>query len=177
MNHGGAGSNIPGIISTYPNDHVTSMKSWPWPQILAVMGKEGEQAMIALVLYCGIFVAVESGRGTYQQLSGRFTVCGPCIYSNVVLGQPLGELQLLPSPVFLTTPNTTSKTKLPIIFRSPSNINFVRSRMLYARAALNAQCCVRFGLRHIRKFIYCLKRLSTLNIQMYLIDILFKVQI
>jgi len=34
--------------------------------------------------------------------------------------------------------------------RKPSTIKFVRSRMLYARAALNAKGGVRFGLRHIR---------------------------
>jgi telomerase reverse transcriptase len=35
--------------------------------------------------------------------------------------------------------------------RTPSNIVFVRNRMLYARAALNAQGSVTFGLRHIRR--------------------------
>lgn len=36
--------------------------------------------------------------------------------------------------------------------RKPTDINFVRSRMLYARATLNARGLVYFGLRHIRKF-------------------------
>lgn len=35
--------------------------------------------------------------------------------------------------------------------RKSSGIRFVRSRMLYARAALNAKGGVRFGMRHIRK--------------------------
>jgi len=34
--------------------------------------------------------------------------------------------------------------------RSPSEITFVRTRMFYARAALNARGRVHFGLRHIR---------------------------
>lgn len=34
--------------------------------------------------------------------------------------------------------------------RSPSAITFVRNRMFYARAALNAKDKVRFGFRHIR---------------------------
>jgi hypothetical protein len=34
---------------------------------------------------------------------------------------------------------------------SPGSITFVRNRMLYARAALNAKGEVRYGLRHIRK--------------------------
>lgn len=37
---------------------------------------------------------------------------------------------------------------------SPGNISFVRSRMLYARGALNARGEVRFGLRHIRKCLW-----------------------
>lgn len=36
--------------------------------------------------------------------------------------------------------------------RTPISIVFVRNRMLYARAALNTQGGVRFGLRHIRGF-------------------------
>lgn len=65
------GSAIPGVVSTYPNSHVTSMKARPWPQVLLLMGKEGERAMIDLILDCGIFLPVESGHGTFHQLSGR----------------------------------------------------------------------------------------------------------
>jgi telomerase reverse transcriptase len=68
-----AGSAIPGIISTYPNSHVTSMKAWPWPQVLSLMGKEGERAMIDLIVDCGVFIAVENGCGTYHQMSGAFS--------------------------------------------------------------------------------------------------------
>ena len=63
-------SGIPGVQSVYPNIHVTSMKSTPWPQVLLLMGKEGERAMIDLILDCGIFLEVESGRGVYHQLCG-----------------------------------------------------------------------------------------------------------
>ncbi len=37
------------------------------------------------------------------------------------------------------------------IERSPSQIVFVKSRMLYARAALSTRGLVHFGLRHIRR--------------------------
>lgn len=62
---------IPGVVSTYPNRHVSVLKGSPWPQILALMGKEGQRMMIDLILDCGIFVAVESGHGNYFQLSGK----------------------------------------------------------------------------------------------------------
>jgi telomerase reverse transcriptase len=39
---------------------------------------------------------------------------------------------------------------MSVTIHTPANIIFVRNRMLYARAALNAQGGVRFGLRHIR---------------------------
>lgn len=35
--------------------------------------------------------------------------------------------------------------------KSPAAITFVRNRMFYARAALNAKGRVTFGLRHIRE--------------------------
>jgi telomerase reverse transcriptase len=67
-------SAIPGLISTYPNSHVTSMKAAPWPQVLGLMGKEGERTMIDLILDCGIFLPVENGRGNYHQLSGAWSM-------------------------------------------------------------------------------------------------------
>ena len=49
----------------------------------------------------------------------------------------------------------TSELKLQTA-RSPTAIQFVRSRMFYARAALNSEATVTMGLKHIRKT-YCLK--------------------
>lgn len=66
-----ATSAIPGVISTYPNHHVAAMKASPWPEILTLMGNEGEKMMIDLILDCGIFVSIESGLGSYHQLSGQ----------------------------------------------------------------------------------------------------------
>jgi telomerase reverse transcriptase len=63
-------SAIPGLVSTYPNSHVTSMKAEPWPPVLTLMGKEGEKTMIDLILDCGIFLYIENARGSYQQLCG-----------------------------------------------------------------------------------------------------------
>ena len=62
---------IPGVVSTYPNSHVTSMKTKPWSQILLLMGKEGEKMMVDLILDCGIFVKTDSGSGVYHQLCGQ----------------------------------------------------------------------------------------------------------
>ncbi len=64
-------SAIPGLVSTYPNSHVTALKASPWPQVRALMGKGGHKVMIDLILDCGVFVAVETGMGNYYQLSGK----------------------------------------------------------------------------------------------------------
>ncbi|TVY53989.1 Telomerase reverse transcriptase, partial [Lachnellula suecica] len=130
IRQGGVTSAIPGLQSTYPNSNVTAMKARPWPQVLLLMGKEGERAMIDLILDCGVFLEVGNGRGVYRQLSGI----------------PLGELQTLPlDGVLAKTPVLRS---MPVK-HTPSTITFVRSRLFYARAALNAKGSVRFGLRHI----------------------------
>jgi hypothetical protein len=48
----------------------------------------------------------------------------------------------------LLRPDTTDLGRLE---KRPSEIIFVRNRMLYARAALNARGLVQFGFRHIRE--------------------------
>lgn len=66
--------------------------------------------------------------------------------------QPLGPQK----PMSLSeklVPRTMSKQKgtIPPDLHSPAAITFVRSRMYYARAALNAKGRVTFGMRHIRE--------------------------
>lgn len=63
-------SAIPGVISTYPNSHVTSMRSKPWPQILLLLGTGGENVIADLIMDCGVFIETEAGHGVYHQLSG-----------------------------------------------------------------------------------------------------------
>lgn len=40
----------------------------------------------------------------------------------------------------------------PKMVNTPARITFVRNRMLYARAAVNAKGTIKFGLRHIRMY-------------------------
>jgi telomerase reverse transcriptase len=147
-----AASSIPGVVSLYPNTHVTSMKSWPWPQVLALMGKAGERVMIDLILDTGVFLAIESSHGAYHQLSGEESFYILDIPLTCVIGCPLSELQCLADHNPKNDQAVKSTPVNPKEPRHPSNINFVRNRMMYARAALNAQGSVRFGLRHIRMF-------------------------
>lgn len=96
--------------------------------------------MIDLLIDCGIFVEVAAGRGNYTQLSGVST-------SELNYCPPQDEVteEALPT----RPPRSSAAPENPC--HTPSTISFIRSRMLYARAALNARGLVHFGLRHIRK--------------------------
>ena len=62
---------IPGLVSHYPNSHVNKVKGALWGELLRIMGKDGEEIMLDLILDCGIFLAVEKGNSNYYQLSGN----------------------------------------------------------------------------------------------------------
>lgn len=131
---------IPGLFALHVNRQAEALRTAPWPELLTLLGKSGEQMMIDLLLDCGIFTKVTAGRGNYTQLSGI----------------PVSELDYWPSQDGLAdkAPNQPRRegTTPESMCRTPSAITFVRSRMLYARAALNARGLVHFGLRHIRRF-------------------------
>ena len=67
----GAIVGIPGLVLHYPNSHVATLKSLPWSSLLNLLGKDGEQIMLGLLLDCALYMAVDSGRGNYYQLSGQ----------------------------------------------------------------------------------------------------------
>ncbi|KAF1981865.1 hypothetical protein K402DRAFT_218825 [Aulographum hederae CBS 113979] len=129
---------IPGLIATHPNSHVETVKNPVWSKLLEMLGEGGDHIMLHLLLDCGIFKPVDSGRGNYVQLSGF----------------PLSSLKSVkdipkpPHPKSVAQKQTAKgKNKLNKL----TDIKFVRSRMLYARPALNPKGNVRFGLGHIRE--------------------------
>lgn len=89
---------------------------------------------------CAIFRPVDPESTNYYQLSGPpISDLEPC----QALKAPLDGLiatSASKQPAALTTEDRTS-----------CKIVFIRSRMLYAKAALNAKGGIRFGLRHIRQ--------------------------
>ncbi|PQE12601.1 Telomerase reverse transcriptase protein [Rutstroemia sp. NJR-2017a BBW] len=129
---------IPGVNLTYPNSHVTSIKGWPWPQVLGLLGQAGERIMVDLILDCGIFLPIENASGSYHQLSG----------------QPLSELRTLSVAETPGKANPACRREKDsegqiTQSRTASEIIFVRNRMLYGKAALNARGEVKSGLLHI----------------------------
>jgi telomerase reverse transcriptase len=61
---------IPGVVSQFPNKNVETLKGGAWAEILGLLGSNGEQIMLQLLLDCGIFAAVNAQKGIYYQLSG-----------------------------------------------------------------------------------------------------------
>ncbi|KAL8370639.1 hypothetical protein RB595_000827 [Gaeumannomyces hyphopodioides] len=126
---------VPGLFSVYPNQHVRMLKDSFWPELLGLLGQAGEKIMIDLLLDYSVFVSVHAGSGNYYQLSGK---------SLNDLEPPTSSSAPQATYQNGQGPGSSSSTE-----KSPAAIVFVRSRMLYSRAALNARGAVHFGLRHI----------------------------
>ncbi|KAL2860670.1 telomerase reverse transcriptase [Aspergillus lucknowensis] len=65
---------IMGIEARFPNKNAQILKQAPWTDVLALLGGNGEEIMLGLLLDCGIFAAVDVKRGVYYQLSGAPTI-------------------------------------------------------------------------------------------------------
>jgi hypothetical protein len=133
-------SSIPGLIECHHNSYTTTLKEPIWCRLHALLGQGGDRIMMDMLMDCSIFLPIKTNIGNYYQLSGI----------------PLSELrsgQLHKSNNAKTEvdPEAVPKPHNPKSEnRAPGAITFVRSRMLYAKAALNAKGGVRFGMRHIR---------------------------
>ncbi|WQF78234.1 hypothetical protein CDEST_03248 [Colletotrichum destructivum] len=126
---------IPGLVSVQPNHSVQALKETPWPQTLMLLGKSGEQIMIDLLIDTAVFLPVKAGIGNLHQLSGI-----PILESSVSVGTNQSKTD---------HSKGQSKPVDAVHERLPSEITFVRNRMLYARAALTTKGTVHHGLRHI----------------------------
>jgi telomerase reverse transcriptase len=149
---------IPGIVSQHPNSYAETLKSPVWCRLHALLGPGGDRIMMELLLYCGLFCAVEGNPGNYFQLCGTSHMYSIAhLHHLTAAGHPISELKPLPTgpPQGAAVSHDESKPRpnssTAIEPRKPSAITFVRSRMLYARAALNGKGGARFGMRHIRR--------------------------
>lgn len=62
---------IPGVVSRYPNENVSTMKNAAWTDILGILGKEGDEIMLSVIVDCSLFAAIDGGRQNHYQLSGK----------------------------------------------------------------------------------------------------------
>lgn len=131
---------MPGLIERTPNSHVRTLKDPVWCRLHALLGRGGERIVADMLIDCALFQQVRGGTGNYYQLSGiPISDLKPEQKRKHVSDEGVEEL--------------CSKLTLQIKCedRTPGTITFVRARMLYAKAALNAKGGVRFGMRHIRQ--------------------------
>jgi telomerase reverse transcriptase len=61
---------IPNVETKYPNKNVQVLKQSPWTDVLALLGDNGVEIMLKLLLDCGLFAAVDVKKGVYCQISG-----------------------------------------------------------------------------------------------------------
>lgn len=103
--------------------------SSPWTDILSFLGVDAEVIFSSLLLDCGVFTKIQSGKDNYFQMSGI----------------PVSEL---PKVQNSKVPKAASPKTQHQLALSPGDIRFVRNRILYARPSLNSLGKVKFGLHH-----------------------------
>ncbi|KAH0423512.1 telomerase reverse transcriptase [Colletotrichum camelliae] len=131
------GDSPPGLYPVHPNHFVQTLKASPWPQLLMLLGKSGEQIMIDLLIDTAIFLPAQAGVGNMYQLSGT-----PMFSADTAKWEP-------------TAAQTPAKDSNLEFERLPSELPFMRNRMLYARAALTGRGTVHYGFRHIHVISRC----------------------
>ncbi len=132
--------NVPGVVSEHPNENVKALKTAPWIDVLPLLGNDGNAIIGTLLLDCGLFMHLDSGKDNLYQLSG--IPLSDLGVSNSTLSNSVREDDLRPSR---SGAPTDEKHKA-------GEIIFVRNRMLYAKPTLNAKGEVRFGMKHIHVF-------------------------
>ncbi|KAJ0279143.1 hypothetical protein CBS470a_009436 [Colletotrichum nupharicola] len=118
-------------------DSTLTLKASPWPQLLMLLGKSGEQIMIDLLIDTAIFLPAQAGVGNMYQLSGT-----PMFAADTARWEPAAAQK----------PAKDSNLEDE---RLPSELPFMRNRMLYARAALTGRGTVHYGFRHIHVLSRC----------------------
>ncbi|KAJ5325627.1 Telomere reverse transcriptase [Penicillium brevicompactum] len=123
---------IPGVVSRFPNHSVATLKGNPWTEVLGLLGINGEDIMMRLLFDCGVFAPINAQKGVYYQLSGL----------------PLPDLEVLSNASNLhvsakpqnTAPITDPKSLIekqchpkPANHHGPNSIVFLRRRILYGR--------------------------------------------
>lgn len=136
--HYDVASSIPGLLARNPNSSVHTLIGPLWCRLKAILGEAGDRIMMDLLTESAIFSPVEGESANYYQLSG------PPIFDL----EPCKVLEAAPPDGHIASPRPSS---LHADTRTLCKIAFVRSRMFYAKAALNAKGGVRFGMRHIRQ--------------------------
>lgn len=80
-------TNIPGIMVQYPNKNVQTLQQVPWTDVLDLLGSNGEEIMLKLLLDCGIFPCIDHRKGIFYQISGRYLLFTFLCDDNCLFGR------------------------------------------------------------------------------------------
>ena len=159
-----ARSNIPGLACMFPNEYVEMLKSPPWAEMTKLLGSHGERIAVSLFVNHAVFAPVEGTPKSYYQTCGMsIRSCVPAI-TLILKGMPVSDLTpLVDQPRVEHSVKSVARPSQPSFERKNSSITFVRSRMLYARAGMNAKRETSLGLKHMREIDSTTKRLCPSN--------------
>ncbi|KAL4996032.1 hypothetical protein BDV10DRAFT_187519 [Aspergillus recurvatus] len=130
---------IPNVAAQYPNKNVEMLKQSPWTEVLALLGSNGDEIMLKLLLDCGLFAAVDAKKGIYCQISGlALSSLKPVHTSSVKRHAAPGQ--------GAEARAHTKDSKENQYQLNPNAVVFCRQRMLYARPHLNSNGGITFGL-------------------------------
>lgn len=117
--------------------------------------------MLDLLLNCGLFAPIQSRSRVVSQISGMLTNVACSLHSaaDSLGGLPISDFDALQTmPDGSKHPTLDAKQVTAVdkeskigVVRKPSEITFVRHRMLYAKPTLNLKGKIHFGLQHIRE--------------------------
>jgi hypothetical protein len=96
--------------------------------------------MMDMLLDCAIFCPAQGDSNNYYQLSGP-----PISELN-----PIRTSDSLPADAVPIAVATHPSPPRPNVNKTPCAVVFIRSRILYAKPAVDAKGNVKFGMRHIR---------------------------
>ena len=65
---------VPGLVVTFPNENIATLKSKCWEELHDLIGKNAEHIIPDVLAYCGVFMPVASPNGAIYQLSGTFSI-------------------------------------------------------------------------------------------------------
>ncbi|GFF73759.1 telomerase reverse transcriptase [Aspergillus udagawae] len=176
-NRAALASSIPGLVVRYPNRNVETLKQAPWTNVLALLGGNGDEIMLKLLLDCGIFTAIDHRKGIYYQISGRPLSSLEPVKRARELPQELSDL----SRVSIHTANNAGEIDSGLkkgksvhqeIVHKPNSIVFFRRRMLYAKPVLNSKGDVHFGLTRLH-VLNCYPRSDSLSETVHILKYIF----
>ncbi|CAN9372830.1 unnamed protein product [Alternaria alternata] len=134
-------ANAPALswISKNWNHPPQTLKEPVWCRLHALLGQGGDRIIIDMLLESSIFIPLNADMGNYYQLSG--------MPISEIKSDGFQKSNTVRVDAGYEAVNNPSRVKSEC--KTAGTITFVRSRMLYAKAALNAKGGVRFGMRHI----------------------------